>query len=181
MFHQKHGFLSAPLPSGTALLCLLPPPPPKPVLSHPAQQGVHRGLKVLFHKGVSTQTSRLLVLLPGLGSAIPHSFICSCSACLSAYYVPVTVLGTGDSLSLRGAHITLFPILVLSTRVSKRVFFISGCTCPLEWGLRGTRAQKTACHPQSCHRGPGVCRHGDGSRQKRAVSFRLVEEPARLC
>lgn len=50
----------------------------------------------MLHKGAGRQTSSLLVL-PGLGQAIPHSLICSSNTCLSAYYVPVTVLGTGES------------------------------------------------------------------------------------
>lgn len=118
----EHGSLSASLPNGTALLRLLPLPRSESVPSPPACQGLHRKQEVFLHKGAGRQTSGVLVL-PGLGSGnLPflHLSIQHMLKCL--YCVPVTVLDTGDSLSVGEACATLFSILVISPGVGASGF-----------------------------------------------------------
>lgn len=86
------------------------------VPSHPACQGAPQEAR--------EQAGRLPGSWSSLdwGQAISHFFVCPSNTCLSAYCVPITVLDTGDSLSLGGAHATLFSILVISPRVGASGF-----------------------------------------------------------
>ena len=116
-------------------------------------------MRSCFIRGQTDRRTDLRLLAPLPRAGVRHSFMLSfvrqhrlpCLLCVC------TVPGTGDSQSLRGARTTLFPILVNSSwggRVSglQEGAFHLCAHAHVGWGSRDTCAQKTASHPQPCHR-----------------------------
>lgn len=109
-------------------------PHPRACPSHPAPQGLQRRRSCFTREQRDFEAAGP----PPPWAGVSDSFISSSNKRLSAC-VPLTVLGTGGSLSLQGAHAALSPP-------------------HLGWGPLGSKGictQKTASHPEPCHREPG--------------------------